>query len=141
MSISDIRREYMQVSLDEADAPSNPRELFQLWFDQALNAGLVEPNAMVLSTVGVNGRPSSRILLIKEVSEVGFTFFTNYESKKGSELAANPHASLLFYWAELERQVRKGPLANCMRKAIGKLRWPKFYGERPYTEFPFKIGK
>lgn len=106
MSIADLRKDYMQGSLHENDAPKDPLVFFNLWFEQALHAELPEPNAMTLSTVGLDGRPASRIVLIKGVEPEGFTFFTNYESRKGKELANNPNASLLFYWAELERQIR-----------------------------------
>lgn len=106
MSIADLRKDYTQASLDESDALSNPFDFFKLWFDQALKADLPEPNAMTLATVNGAGRPAARIVLIKGFDERGFVFFTNYESRKGHELIANPHAALLFHWTELERQVR-----------------------------------
>ncbi|WP_370263416.1 pyridoxamine 5'-phosphate oxidase [Limnobacter sp.] len=106
MSIADIRKDYTQASLDEAHAPKDPFEFFKLWFQQALDAQLPEPNAMTLATVTADGRPSARIVLIKGVDERGFSFFTNYDSRKGQELAHNPYAALLFHWTELERQVR-----------------------------------
>ncbi len=106
MSIADLRREYMRASLDEADTDENPIRQFERWFHEALQADVPEPNAMSVSTVGADGRPSSRILLLKDMSANGFTWFTNYESRKGRELQANPHAALLFFWIELERQVR-----------------------------------
>ena len=84
----------------------DPLEQFNLWFDQALSAELPEPNAMTLATVAPDGRPAARIVLIKGVDVRGFVFFSNYLSRKGRELGANPRASLLFYWTELERQVR-----------------------------------
>lgn len=104
--IADLRKDYTRASLDETDALPNPMDLFQRWFEQALNAQLPEPNAMTLATVDHRGRPAARIVLIKGLDERGFCFFTNYESRKGQELAANPHAALLFHWTELERQVR-----------------------------------
>lgn len=114
MNIADIRKEYTQATLDEADALPNPHDLFDRWFQQALGAQLAEPNAMTLATVNEQGRPSARIVLIKGVDKRGFTFFTNYESRKGQELAANPHACLLFHWTELERQVRiEGRVERC----------------------------
>jgi pyridoxamine 5'-phosphate oxidase len=114
MSIADIRKEYTQATLDEADALSNPFDFFSLWFQQALNANLPEPNAMNLSTVNAQGKPSSRIVLIKGFDNQGITFFTNYESRKGQDLSENPYAAILFYWAELERQVRiEGQVEKC----------------------------
>lgn len=114
MSIADLRKDYTQATLDEADALPNPFEFFRLWFEQALQADLPEPNAMTLATVNAEGKPSARIVLIKGLDERGFTFFTNYESRKGQELANNPHAALLFHWTELERQVRiEGRVERC----------------------------
>src|SRR6478609_1020327 len=105
-TLADLRKSYTLGSLDVADVDSNPVRQFETWFAQALDAKLPEPNAMTLATVDTRGRPSARIVLIKGVDERGFVFFTNYESRKGRELATNPYASLLFYWIELERQVR-----------------------------------
>jgi pyridoxamine 5'-phosphate oxidase len=106
MSIADLRKDYTHASLDEADALANPLDFFKLWLDQALAAELPEPNAMTLATVNEQGRPSARVVLIKGLDARGISFFTNYESRKGKELAANPHAAILFHWTELERQVR-----------------------------------
>lgn len=106
MSIADLRREYMRASLDEQDTDADPIRQFERWFHEALQADVPEANAMSVATVGANGRPSSRVLLLKDVGAGGFTWFTNYESRKGQELAANPFAALLFFWSELERQVR-----------------------------------
>jgi pyridoxamine 5'-phosphate oxidase len=92
--------------MDVGDVDHNPFRQFEAWFAQALDAQLPEPNTMTLATVDSRGRPSARIVLIKGVDERGFVFFTNYDSRKGREIADNPHASLLFYWSELERQVR-----------------------------------
>ncbi|MFP3549514.1 pyridoxamine 5'-phosphate oxidase [Paraburkholderia sp. SIMBA_049] len=105
-TLADLRKNYSLGSLDIADADPNPLRQFDVWFKQAIDAQLPEPNTMTLATVDPRGRPSARIVLIKAVDERGFVFFTNYESRKGLELAQNPHASLLFYWIELERQVR-----------------------------------
>lgn len=105
-SLAEIRKNYSLGSLDVADVDHNPFRQFDTWFRQAVDAQLPEPNTMTLATVDSRGRPSARIVLIKGVDERGFVFFTNYESRKGRELAANPYASLLFYWIELERQVR-----------------------------------
>jgi pyridoxamine 5'-phosphate oxidase len=105
-TLAELRKNYSLGSLDEADVDRNPIRQFKTWFAQALDAQLPEPNTMTLATVDSRGRPSARIVLIKGVDERGFTFFTNYDSRKGRELAENPHAALLFYWIELERQVR-----------------------------------
>ena len=105
-TLAELRKNYALNSLDESDAERDPIRQFQRWFAEALDAKLPEPNAMTLATVDPNGRPAARIVLIKGVDERGFVFFTNYESRKGHELAANPYASLLFHWIELERQVR-----------------------------------
>ncbi|CAG9260973.1 pyridoxamine 5'-phosphate oxidase [Paraburkholderia unamae] len=105
-SLADLRKNYSLGSLDAADVNPDPIRQFQTWFAQALDAKLPEPNAMTVATVDAQGRPAARILLIKGVDERGFVFFTNYESRKGRELTANPHAALLFHWIELERQVR-----------------------------------
>ncbi|AOI71312.1 pyridoxamine 5'-phosphate oxidase [Burkholderia ubonensis] len=105
-TLADLRINYSRASLDEADAAPSPFAQFDRWFKEALDAKLPEPNTMTLATVGENGRPSARIVLIKGVDERGFVFFTNYESRKGHDLAAHPYAALLFYWIELERQVR-----------------------------------
>lgn len=106
MSIADLRTDYRQASLSESDVNANPFTQFANWFEQALKAEVVEPNAMTLSTVDAQGRPSSRIVLIKEYDQRGFSWFTNYDSAKGNDLAGNPHAALLFFWPALERQVR-----------------------------------
>lgn len=106
MSIANLRKEYSHATLSEADVSRDPIEQFLIWFQQALKAGIPEANAMSVATVGADGRPSSRILLIKDVDQNGFTWFTNYASRKGRELQANPYAALLFHWIGLERQVR-----------------------------------
>ena len=106
MSVAELRKEYMLNGLHEADLNRDPIDQFRVWFDQALAAGLPEPNAMALATATLDGRPSARMVLIKGVDARGFVFYTNYESRKGRELAGNPYAALVFYWAELERQIR-----------------------------------
>ena len=106
MSLTDLRKEYTLHGLNEADLDPSPFRQFHLWFDQALAAGLAEPNAMTLATATPEGRPSARMVLIKGADERGFVFFSNYASLKGRELDANPYAALVFYWAELERQIR-----------------------------------
>jgi pyridoxamine 5'-phosphate oxidase len=105
-TLADLRKNYSRGALDTADVNPDPVRQFETWFAQALDAKLPEPNAMTLATVDSQGRPSARIVLIKGVDPRGFVFFTNYESRKGRELAANSAASLLFHWIELERQVR-----------------------------------
>jgi pyridoxamine 5'-phosphate oxidase len=105
-TLADLRKNYSIGSLEKSDVNPNPIRQFETWFAQALEAKLPEPNAMTVATVDEDGRPSARILLIKGVDDRGFVFFTNYESRKGRELAGNPAASLLFHWIELERQVR-----------------------------------
>ncbi len=106
MSIADIRKDYTRAALSEADVAHDPIDQFKRWFDEALQSQLPEPNAMSVATVSSDGRPSLRILLVKGVDDRGFTFFTNYDSRKGQELAVCPQAALLFHWVELERQVR-----------------------------------
>ena len=105
-SIADLRQNYTQAGLSEADLNSNPIEQFDIWFQQALNADLIEPNAMTLATATPDGKPTARIVLLKGVSERGFVFYTNYESQKGQQLIANPYAALVFLWDKLERQIR-----------------------------------
>lgn len=106
MSIASIRRDYMRESLSETDVSPDPFRQFGHWWEEAVKAEIDEVNAMALSTVSLSGRPSSRVVLLKGFDDAGFVFFTNYESRKGMELANNPHAGLLFFWKELERQVR-----------------------------------
>lgn len=105
-SIADLRREYAGRPLVEEHADPDPIRQFGVWFNEALHAQLLDPNAMALATVSASGEPSARIVLLKDYDARGFVFFTNYESAKGHDLAANPRACLLFYWAELARQVR-----------------------------------
>ncbi|WP_395827263.1 pyridoxamine 5'-phosphate oxidase [Collimonas sp.] len=105
-SIADLRIDYSQASLSETDTAADPITQFGKWFDKAIHAEIPEPNAMSLATVGSNGRPSSRIVLIKQFDESGFTWFTNFESRKGHDLAEHPYGALLFHWVALERQVR-----------------------------------
>lgn len=106
MDIASIRKEYAQKSLDEKDVFANPLKQFQSWFSEAIEAEVPEPNAMHLATTDAHGKPHGRIVLLKGLENGGFVFFTNYQSHKGMQLAANGYASLTFFWAELERQVR-----------------------------------
>lgn len=104
--LAQIRKEYRLHTLDEKTINSSPFKQFETWFNEALNANVLEPNAMTLATVSANNRPSARIVLLKGFTDQGFTFYTNYQSGKGKELAENPYCSLSFFWPELERQVR-----------------------------------
>jgi pyridoxamine 5'-phosphate oxidase len=105
-SIADLRKSYERAELDETASHDDPLEQFGSWLQQALDAQVPEPNAMTLATVGANGRPSSRIVLIKGFDARGLVWYTNYDSRKGHDLAAHPFASLQFHWVELERVVR-----------------------------------
>jgi pyridoxamine 5'-phosphate oxidase len=105
-AVADLRKDYGQASLSESDVADDPIEQFAHWFEQALKAEVNEPNAMNLATVGADGRPSSRIVLVKQFDRRGFSWYTNYDSRKAKQLQDNPHAALLFFWSELERQVR-----------------------------------
>jgi pyridoxamine 5'-phosphate oxidase len=105
-AVAELRREYMAGGLTEADAGDDPFDLFRRWFAAALAADLPEPNAMTLATATPDGAPSARVVLLKALDDRGFTFFTNYESRKGREMAANPRVALVFLWHPLERQVR-----------------------------------
>jgi pyridoxamine 5'-phosphate oxidase len=104
--LADLRTEYMQRGLDEGQVDADPIRQFQAWFDAAVAAGHPEPNAMAVATATLDGAPSARMTLLKRLDERGFVFYTNYESRKGGELAANPRAALIFFWVLLERQVR-----------------------------------
>jgi len=106
MDIASLRKSYEKAELDEAASAVDPLQQFQRWFDEAVSAQLPEPNAMTLATVGAGGRPSTRIVLIKGFDARGFVWFTNYDSRKGRELAEDPLAALQFHWIELERVVR-----------------------------------
>lgn len=127
MSIADLRREYLRAALTEEELHPDPIEQFRVWFSQALEAEVHEPNAMTLATATADGRPSARVVLLKGVDERGFIFFTDYRSQKARELSENPHAALVFYWMELERQVRVAGLA-------GRLPWAEseaYFRSRP----------
>lgn len=106
ISLADLRRDYSHASLSEHEVDPDPFRQFERWFRQAVDARMPEPNAMSLATVNRDGRPSLRIVLLKDVDPRGFTFFTNYESRKGEDLLQNPLAAITFHWVELERQVR-----------------------------------
>ena len=102
----DLRKEYQRGALLESDVGPDPLQLFAAWLQGAVASGIGEPNAMTLATADAEGRPSARVVLLKSFDERGFVWFTNYASRKGRELAANPYAALVFWWGELERQVR-----------------------------------
>lgn len=104
--LQDLRTDYMRASLSEADVAPNPIDQFKIWFDEALKAGVPEPNAMSAATVGADGQPTNRVVLLKGLDAGTFVFYTNYESEKGRHLAENPRIGLNFFWIELERQVR-----------------------------------
>lgn len=106
VDLAALRQEYGRAGLDETDLAPDPVSMFERWMRDALDAGLHDPNAMVLATAGADGAPSSRMVLLKGVGHDGFVFFTNTGSRKGEELAANPRCALLFPWHPLERQVR-----------------------------------
>jgi pyridoxamine 5'-phosphate oxidase len=122
-----LRKEYTRAGLAESDANPDPIEQFRRWFDDALAAGLREPNAMTLATATPDGRPSARVVLLKGFDERGFVFYTNYEGRKGEELEENPYCALVFYWAELERQVRvEGRVSR-----VPKRESDEYFGSRP----------
>jgi len=106
MSIADIRKDYQLKSLAESEVAKDPFAQFSIWWEEAVQSAIVEVNAMALSTVSPEGKPSSRIVLLKGYTEEGFVFFTNYTSDKGKQIEQNQYVSLLFFWKELERQVR-----------------------------------
>jgi pyridoxamine 5'-phosphate oxidase len=103
--LAELLENYTQAGLDESEVDANPITQFRLWLDQALGSGMVEPNAMTLATANAQGQPSSRTVLLKGLDERGFCFFTNYRSRKATDLTENPQASLVILWKELERQV------------------------------------
>ncbi|MCX7833412.1 MAG: pyridoxamine 5'-phosphate oxidase [Ignavibacteria bacterium] len=132
-NLEDLRKTYKLKSLDTKEVKLNPFEQFSDWFDEVLNSGLIEPNAMILATADKNGKPSARTLLLKGFSDKGFVFYTNYESRKGREIAENNKATILFYWPELERQVRiEGIVEKISRKES-----ERYFKTRPFTS---KIG-
>ena len=118
MALSDIRKSYEAGALNEAEVAADPVEQFQKWLDEALDSDIMEATAMTLATADANGRPSARTVLLKDVGENGFVFYSNYKSRKGRDLAENPHAALTFYWDALERQVRvEGRVGKLSREA------------------------
>jgi pyridoxamine 5'-phosphate oxidase len=127
MSIADIRREYARARLDEADVSHDPLVEFARWLAEAQEAKVHEPTAMTLATADADGAPSGRMVLLKGFDERGFVFFTDYRSRKAGELEANPRAALVFWWGELERQVRiTGGVALASREESAR-----YYSSRP----------
>jgi pyridoxamine 5'-phosphate oxidase len=122
-----LRTEYKRATLDEGAVDRDPFAQFARWFDEAVAARLPEPNAMTVATVGPGGRPSARIVLLKGVDERGLVFYTNYDSRKGRELAADTAAALLFHWVELERQVRIEGRAERVEPALSDA----YFASRP----------
>ena len=106
MKLADLRQDYCLQSLDITDVATDPFEQFKKWFDEAVKSEILEPNAMILATASADGKPSARVMLLKGLENQGFVFFTNYSSRKGSNLTANPNAALCFAWLQLQRQVR-----------------------------------
>jgi pyridoxamine 5'-phosphate oxidase len=130
---AELRENYTQAGLLEADAAASPIEQFHRWFAEALEADLLEANAMALATADAAGVPSVRMVLLKNLDERGFVFFSNYESRKGRELAVNPNAALCFHWKELERQVR----ATGTVERLGREESEEYFRSRPR---PSQIG-
>lgn len=127
MSIADIRKDYQRHALSEADVHADPIVQFTTWFDEAVKADVLEPNAMCLATATPDAYPSARIVLLKGVDQRGFVFFTDYRSRKGQELSDNPCASLCFFWAELERQVR----INGAVQRVSRAESDEYFQSRP----------
>lgn len=125
--VAALRKDYRLASLDESEVEKHPVKQFEKWWQDAINSELEEPNAMTLATSTPEGRPSARIVLLKSFDTEGFIFFTNYESRKGKEMAANPQVSLLFFWQELERQVRIDGTVSRTSAAISD----EYYNSRP----------
>lgn len=126
-NISSLRKDYRNATLNETDVQANPFEQFRIWFHQAMEAKLPEPNAMTLATANKKGIPSARMVLLKGFDENGFVFYTNYFSHKGQDLDENPHAALVFYWHELERQIR---IEGSVKK-VSKKESESYYHSRP----------
>lgn len=126
-SIADIRKIYQKKSLNENDVANDPIEQFKVWWDEAIASNTDEVNAMTLATATKDGKPSARIVLLKGIHDNGFIFFTNYKSRKGYEIAENSYVALLFFWKELERQVR---IEGSIRK-IGAEESDAYFKSRP----------
>ncbi len=125
--IADIRKDYKLQSLSETDTRKDPFAQFDKWWKEVLHADITEPNAMTLATADADGMPDARIVLLKGFDEDGFTFFTNYHSAKGQQLLANPRACLVFFWKELERQVRVSGLITMASSRVSD----EYFNSRP----------
>lgn len=129
MDLHNIREDYSKQALSRSECDDNPLIQFKKWLNEALTAQVHEPTAMNVATVGADNRPSSRMVLLKEVNEQGFVFFTNYHSRKGQNISENPFVALTFFWAELERQVRvEGQIAR-----LSEQESDDYFESRPYT--------
>ena len=127
VDVAALRKSYERAALDEQASDADPMAQFSRWFEEALAARLPEPNAMTLATVGADGRPSTRVVLIKGFDERGIVWYTNYQSRKGRELAGNPHAALQFHWVELERVVRIEGRVSTVESELSD----SYYASRP----------
>lgn len=129
--IHELRRDYRGAPLRRADLAGNPMDQFALWFAEAVESGMREPNAFTLSTIGLDGIPTARTLLMKDYDQDGVRFFSNYESRKAREMEANPRISMLFFWKELERQVHfRGSVGKTSREASEAYFFTRPYGSR-----------
>ena len=126
-TIENLRQDYKSAMLSEKDVAKDPIKQFNKWFKEALESGIYEPNAMILATTSIDRKPSARIVLLKGVDENGFTFYSNYLSAKGKEIAKNPVVALVFYWGELERQVR---IEGTVEK-LSKEQSERYFNSRP----------
>lgn len=127
LNLADIRQDYAKKELSPEDCLDDPVAQFQIWLEEAIQSEVPEPTAMHLATVGADGRPSARLVLLKGVEDGQFLFYTNYQSRKGRELAANPFVSLTFFWPELERQVRVEGRATQVDPAVSDA----YFASRP----------
>lgn len=127
LNLGDFREDYNRDELLEADAAKDPFRQFAKWFQTAIDTKIPEPNAMILATATANGRPSARVVLLKEVEAESFVFYTNYRSRKGLEMAENPHAAMVFNWLELHRQVR---IEGLIEKVPGEMS-TEYFQSRP----------
>jgi pyridoxamine 5'-phosphate oxidase len=125
--LQNLRKDYSTASLSEKDSDPNPIKQFDNWFNEAVAANVLEPNAMTLSTATTDGRPSARIVLLKDYNPDGFSFYTNYLSRKGKEIAKNPMGALTFFWGELERQIR---VEGTIEK-LSKVQSDRYFNSRP----------
>ncbi|MBT1696796.1 pyridoxamine 5'-phosphate oxidase [Fulvivirgaceae bacterium PWU4] len=126
-NIADLRKEYSRATLDISNVLTDPVKQFEKWFDEAVQAGVTEPNAMHFATVNEQGKPSSRIVLLKGIEDGRFIFYTNYQSKKGKELETNPACALTFFWPDIERQVRIEGIATRVDQATSD----QYFQSRP----------